>query len=171
MTLRDRLKTHARKKAELTIDAYQLMTRPWFGKTLQPAPDRMMCVLLMHIYMRGEGKKQSVDKIDAWKSMGFSQPRTGRKYIVRAKQFGWLEIKKYPDRRREYLVATPLLKRAVQEELEALADDLEGFVSPQPRFRDDDEDRIDSIEELFDNAIKPVSGPELRPGVRLKNFG
>jgi hypothetical protein len=155
-----------RQKKHLTAVAYKLMTRRWLA-TLEPPPDRVMGVLLMHVVISAE-QGCPMNKKDAWKSLGIEDVRTGRKYITRAQQLGFLEVTRSDkDRRKELLLPSPLLRRAMEQELQLLTDDLKMYSSNPVIIPDDDWDPID-VENDVTAEITGLIPSERRPGVRLR---
>jgi hypothetical protein len=120
---------------------HELLTREWFGASMKPAPDRVLSLLMIKVYMCAQ-HGVPLSKKDAWQSIGIEDVRTGRKYISRAEQLGLLKVtRSKKDRRRELLLPSESLRLVMEHELETLKSDLRRYTA----VLEPDAERIEEI--------------------------
>jgi hypothetical protein len=151
-----------RYRRKLLQAAYDLMTRRWFATLEGPSISLEMCVFLMHVYVHNDVAKKLLDKTDVYK-WGFGDERTARKYIAAAQRRGLVRLVKQPDRRREFLEPTELLRRAIKNEVERLAVNLVDMAYDPGSIADFDVDTIDDEIHLKSVPLKS----QRRRGARL----
>jgi hypothetical protein len=107
--------------------------------------------------------KKPLDKTDVHMGWGFGDVRTARKYIAAAQRRSLVKLVRQPDRRREFLEPTDLLRRAIEKEIEKLAADLPDMASKPGPIADSDVDAIDDEIRLKSVPLKS----QRRGGARL----